>query len=247
MRHALAIYESKSIYTFIPKNACSTMRYSLARNNGFINESTHVDWHHSNNLTFTASQEYAATIDYAFVILRCPFRRIASAFLDKVVTANLVTRSIFPKKYEKVLLRINGKKMFHDLSFKDFLSRIEKMDPMALNQHWRPQSDFLLYEKYDDYFSVERFAQFEAQIAERIGFKVYDTRERVGHDTTRFEKIDGDFSSVSAGELFNIRSNGQLPSYQSLFDDEALEITSRIYGEDIALFKDKFGVQDTLF
>ena len=34
--HSLAIYNLDSIYTFIPKNACSTMRFSIAVQNGFL-------------------------------------------------------------------------------------------------------------------------------------------------------------------------------------------------------------------
>ena len=34
--HTLSIYSIDAIYTLIPKNACSTMRYSIALANGFI-------------------------------------------------------------------------------------------------------------------------------------------------------------------------------------------------------------------
>ena len=37
-RHALNIYKSSSIYSFIPKCACSTMRLSLAKANGLIDD-----------------------------------------------------------------------------------------------------------------------------------------------------------------------------------------------------------------
>ena len=127
MRHAFAVYESHAIFTFVPKNASTTMRYSIARNNRFIDETTDVDWHHSNNLTFCASQEFAVTADYAFVILRCPFRRLASAFLDKVVTANNVVRSLYPAKLRKIQLRIMERMMYHGLSFRDFVERIARL------------------------------------------------------------------------------------------------------------------------
>jgi hypothetical protein len=83
--HSLAIYNLDSIYTFIPKNACSTMRFSIAVQNGFLDENSDKNWIHENNNTFSTSQEFAMRCKYAFVILRCPFRRIASAYLNKVV------------------------------------------------------------------------------------------------------------------------------------------------------------------
>ena len=36
-QHALSIYAADAIYSFIPKNACSTMRYTLAIANGWSN------------------------------------------------------------------------------------------------------------------------------------------------------------------------------------------------------------------
>ena len=37
-RHALNVYKSNSIYSFIPKNACSTLRLSLAVANGVVTD-----------------------------------------------------------------------------------------------------------------------------------------------------------------------------------------------------------------
>jgi len=246
-RHALAIYRSRAIYTFIPKNACSTMRYSLARNNLFISGSTPMDWHHSNNLTFVASQEFAASAEYAFVLLRCPFRRIASAYLDKVVTANRVVRSIYPSKFRKMQLRLMERSMYHSLSFRDFIERISRIDRLKLNPHWRPQVDFLLYDDYDDYYSVEEFSQFETEIIQKIGFSVYDARDAIGHDTSNFQKIAGNFADTPAGEVFRLREAGKLPSYSSLFDDALVARVAEIYADDLAFYSGHIGTAGLLF
>ncbi len=236
MKHALAIYDSKSLYTYVPKNACSTMRYSIARNNRFIDAHTDVDWHHSNNLTFCASQEFAANAEYAFVVLRCPFRRIASAYLDKVVTANRVVRSIYPIKIKKIQLRLMERSMYHGLTFRTFIERISRIRRQELNQHWRPQADFMLYDSYDDYFSVEDFGRVATVLNNQIGFTVYDTRNIVGHDTQKFEKVSGHFTDTLAGELFVMRNAGQVPDYASLYDDDLRKVVAGIYADDIELY-----------
>ncbi|WP_373416736.1 sulfotransferase family 2 domain-containing protein, partial [Vibrio parahaemolyticus] len=41
---------------------------------------------HNNNQTFNATLSEALRTDYSFVILRCPFSRLASTFLDKIVS-----------------------------------------------------------------------------------------------------------------------------------------------------------------
>ncbi len=87
--HALKIYKSGSIYTFIPKNACSTMRLSLAIANCCIADASSFEWIHENNETFRANLEDMVCAAYTFVILRDPFARLASYFLDKVVAQRL--------------------------------------------------------------------------------------------------------------------------------------------------------------
>ena len=85
LNHMLEIYDLDAICTFIPKNACSTLRYSIAIANGFIQDVADIDWIHQNTQSFIHSKKNAARAKYTFVVLRCPFTRIASCFLDKVV------------------------------------------------------------------------------------------------------------------------------------------------------------------
>lgn len=40
----LSIYNSNSVYTHIPKNASSTMRYSIARANGLVDDDVDISW-----------------------------------------------------------------------------------------------------------------------------------------------------------------------------------------------------------
>src|SRR5918999_530628 len=84
-QYALKVYRANAIYSFIPKNACSTMRLSLALANGCIKSAAEFNWIHHNNPTFRATLQDLAIADYTFVILRCPYARLASCFLDKFV------------------------------------------------------------------------------------------------------------------------------------------------------------------
>ena len=80
LKHALSIYPIDAIYTFIPKNACSSLRYSTAIANGFIGDISDIDWIHKNNIAFMPTQREIALASYTFVVLRCPFTRVASCF-----------------------------------------------------------------------------------------------------------------------------------------------------------------------
>ena len=83
--HTLSIYPIGAVYTFIPKNACSSLRYSIAVANGFLDGVEDVKWIHKNNQTFVSTQREVCIANYTFVVLRCPFTRIASGFLNKLV------------------------------------------------------------------------------------------------------------------------------------------------------------------
>lgn len=84
-QHALVHYTSGAVYSFIPKNACSTMRYSMAIANNCISGPEDWTWIHKNNGTFVATLPELVRAPYSFVILRCPHARLASVFLDKIV------------------------------------------------------------------------------------------------------------------------------------------------------------------
>src|SRR5690606_5133059 len=84
------------IYSFIPKNACTTMRYSLALSSGCIRGRQDFDWIHNNNWTFSASFRDLVSAESSFVILRCPFSRLASFFLDKVVDCRPPAHALLP-------------------------------------------------------------------------------------------------------------------------------------------------------
>jgi hypothetical protein len=77
-RHAFALTQSMSIFksatccTWIPKNACSTLRFSVAKANGCVSDLSDVNWIHTNNSTFNATTQTTFMADYTFVVLRCP-------------------------------------------------------------------------------------------------------------------------------------------------------------------------------
>jgi len=78
--HLLFIYSLEAVYSFIPKNACTSFRFSIAVSNGFLKEISDLHWIHENNDSFQPSKKETATAKYTFIVLRCPFTRVASCF-----------------------------------------------------------------------------------------------------------------------------------------------------------------------
>jgi hypothetical protein len=230
--YALSIYPINSVYTFIPKNACSTLRFSIAIANGFIRDIKDVQWIHNNNGTFRASQREASLASYTFVILRCPYTRIASCFLDKIVDEIIFFNDELGNKV--------------NFNFYEFLLEIQAQHPSDREQHWRNQTDFLHYEKYDDYFSLELFSEAIASLDAK-GFKVSDTRESIKHGISSLNNLDGDFSKVKAVEIKKMKEEGSAPNYKSMFSKQEIDLVKDIYKDDINLYKSHFGESELLF
>ena len=232
LEHSLSIYPLDAVYTFIPKNACSTLRYSIAIANGFLGDISDIDWIHQNNPTFMSTQREVALASYTFVILRCPYTRIASCFLNQVVDGKF-------NSYDQMGNKLSG-------NFHDFLSVIKSQQRSERDQHWRNQSDFLHYEKYDEYFSLESFSEAINSLGTR-GFTVHDTRAVLKHDLTNMKRVDGDFAKMKREEFLKMKEEGYTPNYKSMFGDVEINLVNDIYNDDINLYKSHFGDNCLLF
>ena len=230
--YALSIYPINSVYTFIPKNACSTLRFSIAIANGFIKDLKDIQWIHNNNLTFRSTQREVSVASFTFVVLRCPYTRIASCFLDKIVDEIIFFNDEMGNKV--------------NFNFYEFLLEIQSQHPSEREQHWRNQSDFLHYEKYDEYFSLELFSEAIASLAAH-GLKVHDTRESIKHGISSLNNLDGDFSKVKAVEIKKMKEEGSAPNYKSMFSKQEIDLVKDIYKDDINLYKSHFGESELLF
>ena len=230
--YALSIYPINSVYTFIPKNACSTLRFSIAIANGFIKDLKDIQWIHNNNSTFKSTQREVALASFTFVVLRCPYTRIASCFLDKIVDEVISFNDEMGKKVS--------------LNFYEFLLHINSQQPSEREQHWRNQSDFLHYEKYDEYFSLELFSEAIASLAAH-GLKVHDTRESINHGISNLKAVDGDFSKMKAEQIKKMKEEGSAPNYKSMFSKVEIDLVNEIYKDDMNLYKSHFGESELLF
>ena len=230
--YALSIYPINSVYTFIPKNACSTLRFSIAIANGFIKDLKDIQWIHNNNSTFRSSQREVSLASFTFVVLRCPYTRIASCFLDKIVDEVISFNDEMGKKVS--------------LNFYEFLLHINSQQPSEREQHWRNQSDFLHYEKYDEYFSLELFSEAIASLSAH-GLKVHDTRESINHGISNLKAVDGDFSKMKAEQIKKMKEEGSAPNYKSMFSKVEIDLVNEIYKDDMNLYKSHFGESELLF
>ena len=232
-RFAISLYASQAIYSFIPKNACSTMRLSVAYANGAITGPADFHWIHANNETFMPTLRDLATARYTFVVLRDPFHRLVSCFLDKMVTGQ-----IKPNFFSKPV----GEAMTEDtLTFRKFVIGVKKR--LNANGHWKPQTAFLVYEDYDDWFAVEDFGRAVTTLERRIGLEVLDARPISQHGKDRHQPVDDrSHADTPVAEIAAMKARRELPAFPTMFDDEIIAAVRSLYAEDIALYQHRIGL-----
>jgi hypothetical protein len=233
--HALKLFRSNAVYTLIPKNACSTMRLSLAIANCCIPDASHVGWIHDNNDTFQASLEDLILARYTFVILRDPFARLASCFLDKIAS------KAFPAQRLQELAETMPEP--DDVCFADFVESLDDATVLAGNMHWRPQTDFLVYDRYDDYFSVENFGEATAALSDRAGLEIVDARALTSHGLDHYDLLPAclDHSRTPVRELARLQRDGRCPDPRSLYTKPLADRVAQLYAADMKLYADAIG------
>ena len=204
------------------------MRYTLGIANGTIAGPEQFNWIHNNNSTFRASLAELAKSKYTFVILRDPFLRIASCYLDKMVDQTDVAW-----RYHALTNYLTPPAM---LTFREFITNLKSR--LRGNEHWRPQLDFLIYENYDSVFCVEAFS--DAVMMLRTGWESMsrDARGLTKHGSDQFEPVDGDepFADKPAHEIAALKRAGRIPPAARLYDAPLIAQVGQMYAADIAYY-----------
>ncbi len=232
-KHALCLYAQNAIYSFIPKNGCTTLRASLAVANGFISgndiSNSNINWVHNNTYTFSASLEALICTKYRFTVLRCPYAKLVSLFLDKFVDKTPVAWNFY--RQTSNIYDLNT------ITFTDFINHLHKY-PHTINGdiHWRRQTDFLIYQDYDDYFDFSDFERITKTLENKLSLKIIDTRQITKHGKDQHEFIsEKNYSTTSANELLNLKLSGKLPNNHSMLNDDLKTKIKAIYRADFDL------------
>ena len=232
IKHTSIHYKSNTVCTWIPKNGCSNLRYSIAKENGTITSVEEIEWIHQNNDCFNASTKEALQADYTFVILRNPFKRLLSFFLDKLCHSQ---EDQSEESYKRAHKTFN---FDSNLSYSDFIDHIwENTDSIYDDEHTRPQCDFLLYRNYDEYFALENIKQANEEIQNRTGINVEDIRDKNSIFTSKgCERSDQITHNTPAKEISALLKQNKVPITENMYTNEMAKKVSTLYLQDILLY-----------
>ena len=232
IKHTLCHYKSNTVCTWIPKNGCSNLRYSVSKENGAISSVDEIEWIHRNNDCFNANTKESLKADYTFIILRNPFKRLLSFFLDKLChPQEEQTEGSYQHAQETFNFSENN-------SFLDFINYIwENPNSIYNDEHTRPQCDFLLYRQYDDYFALEGIDAANLRIYEKTGIKIDDIRDNNSIFTSKGREYSQEITSTTQANKIKVSlENNKVPFVENMYSNEMLKKVSTLYLQDILLY-----------
>lgn len=182
------------------------------------------------------SNKEILSANYSFVVLRNPFKRLLSFFLDKICH---ITSTLPDGSYDA------AKKLFQTdekTSFAEFIDSIyHNPDIINFDLHTKPQCDFLIYNKYRKYYQFENYNKFQKDIFKKIGLKIVDIRDINTIHTTKGLEFSEAFSpNMPISEIRSLMESGGKPIPEKFFTNDMIRKIGAIYFADIMLYHNLF-------
>lgn len=236
----------KTVYCSIPKNACTLFKNMLVDNSllkeefdasqknihAFLNQKIpDTSAHHL--LSCLHSPEY-----FKFVVLRNPFRRLVSGYLDKFakhVVPEAFAREVIANVQTALGLASDVEK---SITFSQFVDYLVRTPDSYLNDHWRPQHNFIASVQFD---FIGQFEAIDSVVSHLEDTLRIDIRKQVSSHVTQYRQFDTDFEFWNMYP-YELRALGGMPRASQMFsEDLKLRIQSR-YRQDIQAYEQAFDV-----
>ena len=211
-------------------------------------------------LMIPANLDELATTTYRFIVLRCPWARIASLFQNKFVadrnnryfkgliynqdvnTSGRVVAKI-RRRLRNQIFKSGG--LTEDFTFRQFCALLSVPNAFALDHHWRPQADFDLSRlgfEYNDVFGLHDLTRACETLEAKTGITVQDMRETSRHTTFGYKKLkEGCFADTPLSELAKLRKAGSVVDHKAMYDDALIGDVAELYSQDFVLYKKHLG------
>jgi hypothetical protein len=252
----LVNYRHRYVYYFNAKSACSTYRRLFMSLHSHEKEYDEGTPHHLANRYWNPDPNQPYSDFFALTIVRNPFNRLVSAYLDKCFqwkypereryTNQSVSKSIHPPIFNQIGRKADYKQGF---SFRELVSYLEVAIPEKTEDvHFRPQADpdiriDAFYRLEDPIEELQRIYRsiFEQKPKMLLRFeRVFQKHLRVANSVRNpsFRKEDagmheGPCSDFTFADFENLKMRNLRPRYSDFYDDDIAARVARLYALEI--------------
>jgi hypothetical protein len=259
----IANHEYNFVYCPIPKVACSSFKRFAVELSDLKNKQEVLNlppklFHAYVDHTLSFFAKYLDCRDEAmallnnpryfkFVIVRNPWDRLTSAYLNKFVKPLDLEQSSSPGKqvveeyYQSCNLPVDYIKC---ITFRQFIQYLLDHKDEEIDGHWQPQSMFINNNKFDYIGSIETLNTDFKAIAEKIGVDI----NLDWANSSKRTAISGELPKIVPGARHyadytpaEFRQLSQYPAYTEFYTPELLELVRQRYTADVDNFGYQFG------
>lgn len=247
LRQVFVSKPARLIYCPIGKNACTFLKSQMARTlapphlDYLLNDIHFLTDHLRTGLQFSDYPEaelHSLCHDpdyFRFAVLRAPFDRLLSAYIEKFVMGRNSPENI--QHTASVVVPVQRALGFdrvdydHGITFRQFIACITSADPAKLDAHWRPQALYLAGMQYDALFRIDQIDALMDILEERAAMPLARRALNVtGSGLGRDRHGAQDLLPAQ------IAASGKL-SKGSFYDDGMRAAVRLMYAKDFALFE----------
>ena len=176
-------------------------------------------------------------------MVRNPWDRLVSAYLNMFITPHNLRQSTSPGRYV-VREFYAEKKLDPDfdkaITFRDFVEYVSIREDEKLDGHWQPQCVFLNGNSFDYIGKFEKMDEAFGIIQDSLNIKTelpWANKSSQHGQKTRIVLPQGSCSDLNRAELRQLKS---FPKYGSFYTSDLVEMVGNRYREDVDKFSYDF-------
>lgn len=242
--------EYKFVYCPIPKVASSSLKYLILRLSNLDNKTNlkiddNIHIYVDKNLSFFSYKYYdvikilSDESYFKFVLVRNPWSRCLSAYLDKLVKEK--NTPLFSPDIMTDICRYKKQKLDAEssLTFAEFVRYLSRTKDHKLNWHWKSQYSYLGSTKFDFIGKVENLEEDFEYIKNKLNLPDDLPYRNISLYTKDFSSnpFDIHWSKLTPLQLRNIN---YYPKYQEFYTEELIELVRNRYLKDVKTFGYEF-------
>ena len=236
------------VYCSIPKNACTLFKtFTLENSNdkAFRKESDNIHTYIARKNREIKLKDLSILNDksyFKFVILRNPFDRLLSAYLDKFVNRRHPEQlAEFAKKVIKKIYNSRGLEVdyYRGITFSQLVYYLCNTEDIFLDQHLKPQYLFLGSIKFEYYGQFERLNEVITYIENRFNVKI---DQKVSNHRTLYSNPVELKNNLNYHDLYasDLRELNLRPRTKQIYTPKLIDLVKQKYARDIEIYTSQF-------